>query len=108
MKHHSLRSQAIYDSSNLRAEDGWRVQDGRTALYNAILAPVLLFAIIAIILLLFCHPAFGQAAGREIDGTVKNATRAVISHSAVTSDRHAPGRSGPRPALEQSAPWTPR
>lgn len=105
MKQHSLTSQAIYDSSNLRAEDGWMRRDQRSALHEAIFVPIVIFAIIAIVLLLFCHPAFGQVPGCRIEVLVKDGTGAVISGSGVTSDKHAPGRSGPRPVLEQSAPW---
>jgi len=63
MKHRNLFDEAMYDSANLRAEDSFQTQDRRRTLQTAILAPVLLFAIIAIFLLLFCHPAFGQAVG---------------------------------------------
>jgi hypothetical protein len=105
MKHYSLTNQTMYDSSNLRAEDGWTRKDRRSALYEAIFVPVVIFAIIAIVLLLFCHPAFGHVPGRGIEVFVKDGTGAVLSGSTVTSDRHALGQSGPRPVLEQSAPW---
>jgi hypothetical protein len=74
MKHHNLFNQATHDSANLRAEDGWQMRDRRSALYSAILTPLLIFAIIAILLLLICHPAFGQAAGGRIADCVKDAT----------------------------------
>jgi hypothetical protein len=105
MRHHNLASQTTYHSSNLRAEDGWTQKDRWGALQETILVPIVIFAIIAIVLLLFCHPAFGQVYGSRIEVLVKNGTGAVTSRSTVTSDKHAQGRSDPRPVLEQSAPW---
>ncbi len=108
MQQHNLASQTTYHSSNLRAEDGWTQKDRRSAPHESILVPIVIFVIIAIVLVLFCHPAFGQVHGCRIEDLVKNGNCAVISRSTVTSDKHAPDRSGPRPVLEQSAPWNRR
>jgi len=62
MKHQRLSNKAGYDPANLRAEDGFEAEDRRRRLQTAILAPVFVFAIIAIIILLLSHFAFGQAA----------------------------------------------
>lgn len=68
MQHHSLTSQAIHDSANLRAEDGYRMQYRQRARHTAILVPILIFAIIAILVLLLSRPGFGQAkTGRVVE-----------------------------------------
>lgn len=84
MKIHSLINDATYDNTNLRAEDGCRLQEQRNTFYTAILSPVLLFIVIALCVFLTGHPAFGQAVGGRIAGSVKDATGAVIPGSNVT------------------------
>lgn len=91
MKHYTLTNQTLNSSANLRAEDGYRIQDRQRALHSAIFAPVLLFTIIAILVLLLCHPAFGQAVGGRITGSVKDTTGAVIPGSNVTLTNIATG-----------------
>jgi len=70
MQHHSLTSQAIHDSDNLRAEDGYRMPYRQRARHTAILVPILIFAIVAILVLLLSRPGFGQAeTGRAVERT---------------------------------------
>ncbi|MGP8271688.1 MAG: hypothetical protein ACLQLH_16615 [Terracidiphilus sp.] len=71
MKHHSPTRHAIQDFANLCAEDGYRVQDRQRSRHIAILVPVLLFAIIAILILLLCHPALGQTEAAGSAGCAK-------------------------------------
>ena len=66
MKGFNVFASAMNDYSNLRAEDGYRIQDSRSALHNSVLALILLFAII--LLLLTPHLASGQAVGGRIAG----------------------------------------
>ena len=80
---------AINDCSNLRAEDGCRTPDGRSALYNSILAPLVFFAII--LLLLIPHIASGQSVGGRIAGSVKDATGAVVPGSSLVLSNVATG-----------------
>jgi Carboxypeptidase regulatory-like domain len=91
MKHHTLINQAMPDLSNLRAEDGYQAHQHQRALHTAILAPFLIFAIIAILILLLSHPTFGQAVGGRIAGSVKDETGAVIPGSNVTLTNLATG-----------------
>jgi hypothetical protein len=71
MKHHSLTNQTLNNSANLRAEDGYQMQDRQRALHTAILVPILIFAILAILLLLLNRPGFGQAESGRATGLVK-------------------------------------
>ena len=89
MKSCKFFDSAIIDCSNLRAEDGCRIQDSRSALYNSILAPVVFSAII--LLLLIPHIASGQSVGGRIAGSVKDATGAVVPGSSLVLSSVATG-----------------
>jgi len=91
MKHNLLSNHSMNDFANLRAEDGYRIQERQRAVHTAILVAFLLFAIIAILILLLSHPAFGQAVGGRITGSVKDVTGAVIPGSRLTLTNLANG-----------------
>ena len=91
MKHNLLSNHSMNDFANLRAEDGYRIHERQRAVHTAILVAFLLFAIIAILILLLSHPAFGQAVGGRITGSVKDVTGAVIPGSRLTLTNLANG-----------------
>jgi len=91
MKHFSVTNRSMHNTANLRAEDGYQMHQRQRALQTAILVPFLILAFIAILVLLLSHPAFGQAVGGRIAGSVKDETGAVIPGSNVTLTNLATG-----------------
>jgi hypothetical protein len=91
MEHRRLLNDAWSYNPNLRAEDGSRIPDRRSAFRDFILIPIgFVFATLLTILLITCS-AFGQAGSGRIAGSVKDATGAVIPGSNVTLRNTATG-----------------
>jgi hypothetical protein len=91
MEHRRLLNDAWSYNPNLRAEDGSRTPDRRSAFRDFILIPIgFVFATLLTILLITCS-AFGQAGSGRIAGSVEDATGAVIPGSNVTLRNTATG-----------------
>lgn len=91
MRHFSVTNRSMHNTANLRAEDGHQTHQRQRALQTAILVPFLIFAFIAILVLLLSHPAFGQAVGGRIAGSVKDETGRSHSRQQRDLDRSGYG-----------------
>ena len=80
----------IHDPTR-RAQDGQNDNAQPTNLLEVLLAPLLLFAAILLILLFISHPAFAQAGGGRIAGTVKDPTGALMPNSQAVLANPATG-----------------
>jgi predicted nucleic acid-binding Zn ribbon protein len=84
MQHRNVTSHAIHNSDNLRAEDGYRVQYRQRVRHTAILVPILIFAIIAILVLLMSRPGFGEAkTGRAVERTKHLPMQSILEFRSI-------------------------
>src|SRR6202045_781833 len=91
MKHNKVFNYAANNSTKLRAEDGSRLRDQRSAFHELVLIPFSFLGAVLLLILLMSHSALAQAGSGRLAGSVKDATGAVIPGSAVSLLNNATG-----------------